>query len=84
MQSFLDKLIDPSGWMPWDGDFALSTLFYAEFNNSGPASGAAGRVQWPGFHVVKASEALSFTVSSFIAGNTWLPATGVPYYSGLA
>ena len=81
MQSFLDKLIDPTGWTPWNGSFAQSTVFYAEFNNTGPAAGTAERVKWPGFHVINATDALNFSVTNFIAGNTWLTAPGVPYWS---
>ncbi|KAK8703993.1 hypothetical protein V6N13_047629 [Hibiscus sabdariffa] len=33
MQSQLDDIIAPEGWMPWNGNFALDTLWYAEFNN---------------------------------------------------
>ncbi|CAL5381499.1 unnamed protein product [Camellia sinensis] len=27
MNTFLDSLINPTGWMPWNGNFALSTLY---------------------------------------------------------
>jgi len=83
MQSFIDSLIDPAGWSAWSGDFALSTLYYAEFNNTGPGSNTTNRVQWPGYHVISGTEAANFTVSSFIAGSFWLPGTGVPYVGGL-
>ena len=83
LQSFLDKVIDPAGWLPWDGDFALSTLFYAEFNNTGPGAVTAGRVKWPGYRTINATDALNFTVSGFLDGDKWLPGTGVSYLSGL-
>ncbi|CAA6662030.1 unnamed protein product [Spirodela intermedia] len=83
MESFLDQLIDPAGWSPWDGDFALSTLFYAEFRNTGAGAGTAGRVKWPGLRVINATDALNFTVANFIDGDKWLPSTGVSYLSGL-
>ncbi|RIA04596.1 hypothetical protein BRARA_K01158, partial [Brassica rapa] len=38
MKTSLDSLIDPRGWLEWDGNFALSTLFYAEFQNTGPGA----------------------------------------------
>ncbi|KAJ1426511.1 Pectinesterase, catalytic [Sesbania bispinosa] len=42
------------------------------------------RVRWPGFHVITSpTEASSFTVANLLAGRTWLPATGVPFTSGL-
>ncbi|KAI6694682.1 hypothetical protein NL676_022392 [Syzygium grande] len=47
MQSFMDSLINPVGWQIWDEDFALSTLYYAEYNNTGPGSNTTNRVTWP-------------------------------------
>ncbi|OVA13431.1 Pectinesterase [Macleaya cordata] len=83
MQSFIDSLIHPQGWSLWSGDFAINTLYYVEFNNKGPGSNTSNRVQWPGYHVINAKDAVTFTVSEFILGNDWLPKTGVPYYGGL-
>ncbi|KAI3962012.1 hypothetical protein MKW92_003295 [Papaver armeniacum] len=78
IQSFIDSLIDPSGWDPWTGEF-LDTLYYAEFNNTGPGSNTSNRVQWPGYRTIDLMNATSFTVSNFILGDDWLPATGIPY-----
>ncbi|XVF22737.1 hypothetical protein REPUB_Repub12eG0196500 [Reevesia pubescens] len=84
MKTFLDSLINPAGWMEWDGNFALNTLYYAEYMNTGPGSSTSNRVKWGGYRVLtSASEASSFTVGNFLAGNSWLPATGVPFTSGL-
>ncbi|KAL2345438.1 hypothetical protein Fmac_006723 [Flemingia macrophylla] len=83
MQSFMDSVIDAAGWREWDGDFALSTLYYAEFGNSGPGSSTAGRVTWPGYHVINATDAANFTVSNFLLGDNWLPQTGVSYTDNL-
>ncbi|XP_061363137.1 pectinesterase 2-like [Gastrolobium bilobum] len=84
MKTFLDSLINPSGWMEWDGNFALDTLYYAEYANTGPGSSTTKRVTWKGYHVLtSASQATPFTVGNFISGNSWLPNTGVPFTSGL-
>ncbi|XP_044492442.1 probable pectinesterase/pectinesterase inhibitor 7 [Mangifera indica] len=83
MQSYMDSLINPAGWHEWSGDFALSTLYYAEYNNTGPGSNTTDRVTWPGYHVINATDAANFTVSTFILGDAWLPQTGVPYTGGL-
>ncbi|KAI4301436.1 hypothetical protein L6164_034715 [Bauhinia variegata] len=83
MQSFMDSLIDPAGWREWSGIFALSTLYYAEYSNTGPGSSTANRVTWPGYHVINATVASNFTVSNFLTGDAWIPRTGVPYSSGL-
>ena len=79
MQTSMDSAIDAAGWRAWDGDFALSTLYYAEFNNSGVGSSTDSRVTWPGYHVINATDAANFTVSSFLLGDDWLPKTGVTY-----
>ncbi|KAJ0981271.1 hypothetical protein J5N97_009526 [Dioscorea zingiberensis] len=84
MKTSLGGLIDPAGWLEWDGDFALSTLYYGEYMNSGAGAGTSGRVKWPGFHVITdASEAAKFTVKNFLSGDNWIPSTGIPYTSGL-
>ncbi|KAF5931396.1 hypothetical protein HYC85_032269 [Camellia sinensis] len=83
MQSFMDSLINPLGWHEWDGDFALNTTYYAEFNNTGPGSDTSGRVTWSGYHIISATDAINFTVSNFLVGDAWLSQTGVTFTSGL-
>ncbi|XXG84311.1 hypothetical protein AAC387_Pa10g1850 [Persea americana] len=83
MQSFIDGVVDPSGWLPWSGDFALATLYYAEYNNTGPGSGTDMRVNWTGYHVINAIDASNFSVSNFLLGDSWLAPTGVPFGSSL-
>ena len=82
MQNFMDSLINPAGWMAWNGDFALSTLYYAEYNNTGPGSNTTKRVTWPAYRVINATDAANFTVANFLLGDDWLPQTGVPYSGG--
>ncbi|KAF3780449.1 putative pectinesterase/pectinesterase inhibitor 28 [Nymphaea thermarum] len=84
MESTIGDVIQPAGWMPWDGDFALKTLFYAEYNNKGPGAITTGRVKWPGFKVITDKrEALQYTVGPFLDGTSWLPASGTPFVQGL-
>lgn len=84
MQSLLSNHIDPSGWSPWDGDFALKTLYYGEYMNTGPGAGTSKRVKWPGYHVItRASDAMKFTVAQLIQGGAWLKNTGVAFTEGL-
>ncbi|KAK8497537.1 hypothetical protein V6N13_002941 [Hibiscus sabdariffa] len=83
MQNFMGSLIDPAGWREWTGDFALSTLYYAEYDNSGPGSNTSSRVTWSGYHTINATDAANFTVSGFLVGDEWLPDTGVPYTASL-
>ncbi|KAH9305516.1 hypothetical protein KI387_009920 [Taxus chinensis] len=83
MQSYLDSLIQPAGWLPWSGTFALSTLYYGEYQNQGPGANTSARVTWSGYHIMSNSDAQNFTVATFISGDAWLPATPVPYTAGL-
>ncbi|CAG7866085.1 unnamed protein product [Brassica rapa] len=84
LKTDLDGLIDPRGWREWRGDFALSTLYYGEFMNTGSGAGTSRRVSWPGFHVLHgADETSPFTVSRFIQGDSWIPITGVPFSAGV-
>ncbi|KAL1331301.1 pectinesterase 2-like [Arachis hypogaea] len=84
MKSSLDSLIDPAGWLEWNGNFALTTLYYGEYMNTGLGSSTANRVKWGGYHVItNAAEASKFSVAKFIAGNSWLPSTRVPFTAGL-
>ncbi|CAK9164080.1 unnamed protein product [Ilex paraguariensis] len=82
--SNIGDLVDPAGWLEWDGDFALSTLYYGEYKNRGPGSNTSARVTWPGYRVINSStEASQFTVANLIQGGEWLPATGIAFYPNL-
>ncbi|KAK8706874.1 hypothetical protein V6N13_057948 [Hibiscus sabdariffa] len=84
MQSYIGNAIRPQGWLEWNQDFALDTLYYAEFKNFGPGAGLGGRVHWPGYHALNNSvQAGNFTVAQFIEGKLWLPSTGVKFIAGL-
>ncbi|CAL9157816.1 unnamed protein product [Musa hybrid cultivar] len=84
MQSYIDSHINSKGWLEWDGEFALKTLFYGEYQNRGPGAGTGGRVKWPGYHVITdANTAKAFTVASLIQGGSWLKETGVAFAEGL-
>ncbi|GLJ52700.1 hypothetical protein SUGI_1122190 [Cryptomeria japonica] len=83
MQSYLDSLIQPAGWLEWNGTFALSTLYYGEYGNQGPGSNTSQRVTWPGYHVMNTTDAQNFTVTNYIFGDSWLPATSIPYNGDL-
>ncbi|XP_017438457.1 pectinesterase/pectinesterase inhibitor 3 [Vigna angularis] len=81
MQSYMSDIIDPAGWTEWEGTtFGLNTLFYREYNNSGPGAQTSNRVTWKGFKVIThAVEIEPFTVRNFINGSQWLNSTGFPY-----
>ena len=83
MQTSISDVIHPEGWHIWNGDFALKTLFYGEYLNTGAGAGTAKRVKWGGFKVMGASDAQPFTSGNFIAGSSWLGSTGFPFSLGL-
>lgn len=84
MQSSITNVINPAGWFEWDGNFALNTLYYGEYQNTGAGAGTSGRVKWKGYKVItSSSEAQGFTPGSFIGGGTWLRSTGFPFSLGL-
>ncbi|KAK1280735.1 hypothetical protein QJS04_geneDACA004823 [Acorus gramineus] len=84
MKSVISDVIDPAGWHEWNGNFALNTLYYAEYMNTGAGSGTAGRVTWKGYRVLtNAAEAGKFTAGNFISGGSWLAGTGFPFSLGL-
>ncbi|CAN6858394.1 unnamed protein product [Brassica oleracea] len=83
MRTTISDVIDPAGWSAWSGDFALKTLFYAEYENSGPGSNKAQRVKWPGIQRITRPQALGFAPGRFLSGGSWIPQTGVPYLPNL-
>ncbi|OVA02125.1 Pectinesterase [Macleaya cordata] len=84
MKSYMSSMIRPEGWLEWQGDFALDTLYYGEYMNYGPGAGLDSRVKWPGYHpIYNSTQANYFSVAQFLDGNLWLPSTGVKYTAGL-
>ncbi|MBA0690418.1 hypothetical protein Goari_008093, partial [Gossypium aridum] len=82
METLIEDFIDPAGWLEWEGDFALSTLFYGEFNNTGPGARTDGRVKWAGRRDINREEAQKYTVETFLKG-TWVKEAGAPVRMGL-
>ncbi|GER53626.1 plant invertase/pectin methylesterase inhibitor [Striga asiatica] len=71
MQSTIDDVIRPTGWHEWNGEFALDTLVYLEYRNTGPGANTTSRVTWRGFKVVtSADEVRPYTAENFIDGRT--------------
>ncbi|XP_041013121.1 probable pectinesterase/pectinesterase inhibitor 21 [Juglans microcarpa x Juglans regia] len=83
MQSHIEGFIQPEGWLPWMGDFALNTLFYTEVENDGPGAATTNRVKWRGIKKINLDHAKKFTAGTFIGGDKWIKPVGVPYVSGL-
>ncbi|KAK4343648.1 hypothetical protein RND71_036742 [Anisodus tanguticus] len=73
IQCKFGDLINPAGWMPWSGEFALNTLYYGEFGNKGTAANAKERVSWSS--QIPAQHVYSYSVQNFIQGDQWIPSS---------
>nr|GMD21216.1 pectinesterase-like [Ipomoea batatas] len=82
MSSFIDGFIAPEGWSPWEGDFALNTLWYAEYKNRGPGANTARRVNWKGIQKnISPQIARQFTPRVFLLeADTWIRRGHIPYF----
>ncbi|RRT42806.1 hypothetical protein B296_00023508 [Ensete ventricosum] len=78
MESEIGDFIEPEGYTPWEGSFALDTLSYAEYNNKGPGADTSKRVHWAGFKVISQEEASAYTAAPFIQGDDWISKMGAP------
>lgn len=80
MQSQIDAFIDPEGWAPWNGNFALNTLYYAEYQNRGPGANTDRRVKWAGYKKsISPQEAEKYAPNIFIDQDSWIKKTGISY-----
>lgn len=82
LTSAVTSVVDGAGWLPWSGDFALTTLFYGEYRNSGGGAATGGRVPWA-TQIRDAGVANQFTVNPFLMGAEWLPQSSVAYSPAL-
>ncbi|KAF5743821.1 putative Pectinesterase-3 precursor [Tripterygium wilfordii] len=85
MQSTIEAFLNPLGWTEWISNVdPPRTIFYAEYQNSGPGSSVDQRVKWVGYKSsLTEDEAGKFTVGSFIQGQEWLPITSVRFDNSL-
>ncbi|KNA05831.1 hypothetical protein SOVF_186670 [Spinacia oleracea] len=66
----MEDLIIPDGWLPWDGDFALSTLYYGEFGNTGPGAVLTKRVPWS--KLIPAEHISTYSAQNFLQVDEWI------------
>ncbi|XP_031490455.1 pectinesterase-like [Nymphaea colorata] len=84
MKTNIGKVVDPAGWLPWTGNTAPDTIFYAEYQNTGSGSSTSGRVKWKGYNPsLPASTAAKYAPGQFISGDEWISGSGAQYQSGL-
>ncbi|KAK6118732.1 hypothetical protein DH2020_047537 [Rehmannia glutinosa] len=83
MQTNIGGFLNPLGWISWVSNVdPPSSIFYAEYQNTGPGASTSGRVRWAGYKpTLTTAQASKYTVNSFIQGPSWLPATSVTYES---
>ncbi|KAL8486192.1 hypothetical protein ACS0TY_023042 [Phlomoides rotata] len=79
MQSNIEGFIDPTGWAPWMGTFALDTCYYGEYQNHGAGSDTSKRVQWKGIKKITAEIAKKWAGGAAYVGDEWIKKAGVPY-----
>lgn len=82
LTSSVTGVVAPEGWLPWNGDFALATLFYGEYKNWGAGATTGRRVSWA-TQIQDATVANQFTVNPFLTGAEWLPQTAIVYSAAL-
>lgn len=70
IQCNFENLILPAGWYDWGDSSREKTVFYGQYQCSGPGAEESGRVGWS--HELTADQAAAFTSLSFINGNQWL------------
>ncbi|KAI3890302.1 hypothetical protein MKW92_007231 [Papaver armeniacum] len=67
----LESLIAPEGWMPWDGDYALSTRYITgESDNSGPGANSSLRIPWSS--QIPSEYVSTYSLGNFIQSGEWM------------
>ncbi|MCO5547896.1 hypothetical protein L7F22_001348 [Adiantum nelumboides] len=85
LQSELQGLVDPKGWLPWNASNPFTdTVYYGEYANRGGGADTSRRVNWTGVHPnLSQADASLFTLSNFIAAQSWLDSLQVTYQASL-
>ncbi|CAN1200423.1 Putative pectinesterase/pectinesterase inhibitor 28 [Linum perenne] len=81
MESYIDDVIDPEGWVTWMGTAGTKTCWYGEYGNYGPGANTSRRVTWKGIKNMTLARAVDFSPERFIRSDPWVKATGIPYVS---
>nr|GLL42511.1 pectinesterase-like [Ipomoea trifida] len=83
MESQIGDVVNPIGWKVWDGEKFEDTSICWEYKNFGPGANTVMRNRaFKKWEVVGPIKARQFTVGSWLNGNSWLPATGIPFALG--
>ncbi len=76
---FMGDHILADGWHNWNRPEAEETVFYAEYNNSGPGYQPDERVEWA--HILSAKEAAEYTIENIFAGDTETGTSAPKWYN---
>lgn len=70
ISSYIDAQIAPGGWYNWGIPARERTVFYGQYDCTGPGASMKGRVAWS--HELTAEQAAPFMSLSFIDGEEWV------------
>ncbi|KAM0966047.1 hypothetical protein ACFX13_022202 [Malus domestica] len=83
IQSQIDDVIAPEGWMDWIGSNNHQSCWFGEFGNRGLGADQTRRATWRGIKKLNAQHAADFTAGRFVFGDRWIQPSGVPYVAGM-
>lgn len=69
IESVMEAMIVPVGWLPWKGEFGLSTLYYGEYGNTGPGADLEQRVSWSSR--IPAEHVAAYSANNFIQADEY-------------
>ncbi|XP_050228469.1 probable pectinesterase 53 [Mercurialis annua] len=71
--TYMDKIITPTGWYDWGDKNREMTVFYGQYQCSGPGARFGGRVSWS--RELTEQEVKPFISIDFVDGYDWLPSS---------